>query len=232
MPRSPPRSATSAATTWTRCSQAYAADRRHPPDGDHRLHDQGLWPADPGSPAESLVAADRGAVQRTRRLTGQGSDATVEPLRCRKRCRAICARDAERVCTATRCPMPLPPAIPDESAAPRRPSRPRRRAGPGAAGSDPGSARRPPSAWSPSAPTSVRPPIWRGWVNKVGVWSPTERPQLVRRRCRDHHALARAAHRPAHRAGHRRDQPGRADRGVRCHLEPMGSTAAADRCAL
>ena len=35
-----------------------------------------------------------------------------------------------------------------------------------------------------------------GWVNKVGVWSPTERRGLVRRRRRDDPALARAA-RPA-----------------------------------
>ena len=53
--------------------------------------------------------------------------------------------------------------------------------------------------------------------------------QLVRRRRRDDHALAREAHRAAHGTRHRRDQPGRTDGRARRHLEPVGAAAVPDR---
>ena len=55
---------------------------------------------------------------------------------------------------------------------------------------------------------------------------------LVRRRRRDHLALAGKADRTAHRARHRRNQPGRAARRARRDLEPLGPAAVPDRGAL
>jgi pyruvate dehydrogenase E1 component len=70
-----------------------------------------------------------------------------------------------------------------------------------------------------------------GWLNKVGVWSPRKAPTgsttMPRPSC-----TGASGHRPAHRAGHRRDQPGRLIGEFGATLEPMGSTSAADRCAL
>ncbi len=56
--------------------------------------------------------------------------------------------------------------------------------------------------------------------------------RLVRRRRRDHLALAGEADRAAHRARHRRDQPGRPARRARRDLEPLGPAAAPDRGAV
>ena len=56
--------------------------------------------------------------------------------------------------------------------------------------------------------------------------------RLVRRRRRDHPALAGEADRAAHRARHRRDQPGRPARRARRDLEPLGPAAAPDRGAV
>ena len=72
-----------------RPARCVRADRRHPTDGDHRLHDQGLRPADAGASAEPLVAADRRAVRGTRRAElgmdpddpGGGSSRTATPGR-------------------------------------------------------------------------------------------------------------------------------------------------------
>ena len=56
--------------------------------------------------------------------------------------------------------------------------------------------------------------------------------RLVRRRRRDHPALAGDADRAAHRTRHRRDQPRRPDRRARRDLEPLGPAAAPDRGAV
>ena len=97
-----------------RCCDAYRDDRRHPADGDLRLHDQGLRAADRGAPAEPLVAAHRGADRRSspRELgadpddpVGAGSrPARAEARLCRRGRRAAAPRAASTGCD--------PPAVP------------------------------------------------------------------------------------------------------------------------
>ena len=171
-------------------------DRRHPPDGHLRLHGEGPRPAHRGPPAEPFLAADRGAAGRARRR-GSARD-PADPWQrfaagsapggaVRRRRRPAAARP--RVPLADRPTVPAdlgrtPTGTATTQAALGRAllDLTRRGAGGGAASSR-------------SARTSARAPTSAGWVNKVGVWSPTSA-RLVRRRRRDDPALAGAT-RPA-----------------------------------
>ena len=192
--------------------EAFTADRRHPPDGDLRLHHQGPRPAHRGTPAEPLLAADVGAVRGARRQLGHRHRTT------RGR-RSPTATPAAALCAATaarlrRAPAAEPPATrgarrpgPHPVRYRHHPGRPR----PRAARPRPGQRPRPRPASSPSAPTSAPRPTSAAGSTRSGCGRPRAA-RLVRRRPRDDPALARAPHRPAPGARHRRDQPRRAAR--------------------
>ena len=200
-------------------------DRRHPADGDLRLHGQGPRPADRGPPAEPLRAADRRPAGRRwpTRLGHRPGRALVAVRRRQSpagRCCAAAAARLRRTPRATvrrrrRCPADLG-RTPHRR---RRPPRPRsgralldlNRAAPeaGRAGRH-----RQPGRQLQHQPRRL---------GQQGRRLVAERAaRLVRRRRRDDPALAGAADRPAHRARHRRDQPGRPDRRARRDLEPVG----------
>ena len=154
---------------------AFAAIDDTPPDGDLRLHRQGLRPADRGPPAEPLLAAHRRrrcaswprGWARTRTIRGPGSPAAA-------RRRQLCAAAAARLRREPPSPRP----------ARQRPDRPRPH--PARHVHHAGRARPRAARPHPAAPEAARRVVTvspdvssstnlGGWVNKVGVWSPRER---------------------------------------------------------
>ncbi len=207
-------------------------DRRHPAHGDLRLHHQRLRPGRPkGHPQNhsALLTDDRCAswprawapIWTTRGARSPTAVRADELLRARP-------RDA---CTATRSRAFPRPRSPSTSAAPRRAPPPPRPRWAVLCSTSPAKHPTPRGASSPSAPTSAPPPTWAAGSTRSACGRPGTA-ELVRRRCRDHPALAGETHRPAHRARHRRGQPGRPDRRAGRDLESLGPTPAADRCAL
>ena len=204
--------------------------RRHPPHRDLRLHRQGLRPGHRRPPAEPLVAAHRRAVGRSPNTSarrpssrGRASPRPRPPPRCAATRPNACAA---RPSAALRC----------------RPAH-RHRPHPGRARHHAGRAR--PHPARPHAHRAGRreahrhPRSGRVVVDEPGRLGQQGRRVvgarargLVRRRPRDHPALARTPRRPAPGAGHRRDQPGRPPRRAGRHLEPVGRAAAAHRGAL
>ena len=215
-----------------RARRGVRRDRRHPADGDLRLHREGLRAGHRGPPAEPLVAAHRGPVRRARGA-GSGPTRTTRGRRSRTtRPRPRCAPSIAARLRRDPVPAVAPPAVPaDLGRTPRGTAT--TQAALGRALLD--LTRRAPEAAAPRrhgrpGRQLVDQPRRLGQQGR-GVGRPRAR-RLVRRRPRDDPALARAAHRPAPRAGHRRDQPGRAARRAGRHLEPLGPAAAADRGAL
>ena len=104
-------------------------------------------------------------------------------------------------------------------------------AGPGAARPDQGGARGGPAGGDGEPGRQLEhQPRRLGEQGRRVVGQRTDR--LVRRRRRDHPALAGEADRAAHRARHRRNQPGRPARRARRDLEPLGPAAVPDRRAV
>ena len=199
-------------------------DRRHPADGDLRLHGQGLRAGHRGPPAEPLRRCSP-PTQFAR--AGRAARASTRPTRGRRsptaRPRPRCARRPPTGCAATRSPPRAGPRCRPTSAAPRRGTATTQAALGRAlldltrAAPDAGAARGHASAPDVSSSTNLG-----GWVNKVGVWSPRERVDWFADDPETILHWRETPDRPAPRAGHRRDQPGRAARRAGRHLEPVG----------
>src|SRR6185437_15262313 len=145
-----------------------------PPDGDLRLHDQGLAPADRGASGQPLRAAHRGAVARSGEQARRRPGASLGAF-CRGLARAARVRRGGRA-TATRAgPRELPPPVPPDLG--------RSHAGEESTQQSFGRffmdlARAAPEAAahvvtvSPDVASSTN---LGGWINRVGVWNMGER---------------------------------------------------------
>ncbi len=157
------------------CARRYAQIDDTRPTVHHRLHHQGLRPADARTSAEPLVAADRRAVRGAGRRTGHGPRRSLARFDARQRRRRAVRGDARSACAAPTVPPSCPPAVPtDIGRTPCGTSTTQAALGRtllDLSREAPDAARRVVTV-SPDVSSTTN---LAGWLNKVGVWSPTER---------------------------------------------------------
>ena len=199
-----------------------------PPDGDLRLHDQGLVAADRGPPGEPLGAAHDGAVRgargparRRRRDPWAPFDPGSPEAELAAAAAAALAREEPKPRTPPEVPAVARPQAPRAGIDPAG-LRPLLR-GPGARGARGGRAggHREPRRGQLHQPRRLDQQV-RHLVGGRAA-------RLVRRRFPDARALARDAGRPPHRAGDRGDEPGGPAGRARRDLEPPRPAASPDR---
>ena len=227
-----PRSATSAATTCASLREAFDAIDDTRPTVIFAYTVKGYGLATEGHPQNhsSLLTAEQ--LGELAEQVGASTDAARGPASRRRRPPRRCAATPPSGCAARPSRRTPCPSCPPTSAAPPAGTPPPRPRSGAPCSTSPAPRPTPRSASSPlsAGRLVVDQPRRLGEQGRRVVGARARR--LVRRRPRDHPALARTPRRPAPRAGHRRDQPGRPARRAGRHLEPLGPAAAADRGAL